>query len=111
MKSKASATSTRPITMPRLSWEASISAALPAKPSTSGVFQDDAFDDVGDVLAAVGDGLEELVDHAQLHHLLEVVLLAEELRERRAHHPVGVGLEPVDLLAALEDRLRALHVG
>src|SRR5258705_66549 len=69
MKSKASATSTSPITMLRLSWEASI------RPSR--VFQDDAFDDVGDVLAAVGDGLEEIVDHAQLHHL--------PLRGRRQH--------------------------
>src|SRR6266700_464482 len=100
MKSKASATITSPATTARLSWEASISAKLPPELPPSGVFQADAFDDVGAVLAAVGDGLEELVDHAQLHHLLEVVLLAKQLRERRAHHPVGVGLEPVDLLAA-----------
>ena len=48
--------------------------------------------------------LEQLVDHPQLDQLLHVVFLAEQLRHRRAHHAVGVRLEPVDLLADLEDR-------
>ncbi len=62
-------------------------------------------------LAAVADRLQQLVDGAQLDQLLDVGLVAEQLRHRAAQHPVGVGLEPVDLLAALEDRIGALDVG
>src|SRR5258708_13700737 len=105
MKSSASATTISPRRMPRLSCP-----STSGKPATARILEDDALDDVGDVFAAIGDRFEQVVDHPQLHHLLEVVLLAEELRHRRAHDAVGVGLEPLDLLAQLEDPLRPLHV-
>src|ERR1041385_197555 len=50
----------------------------------------------------------ELRAPPHLPPLLQIVLLAKQLGGRRAHPPVGIGLEAVDLLAALEDRLRAL---
>src|SRR6187431_542889 len=64
MKSNARATSTSAMITPRLIWW-----TLPSirrKPSTSGVLEDDTLDDVGHVLAAVGDQLEQVVDHAHL---------------------------------------------
>src|SRR6478735_2697241 len=48
------------------------------------------------------DRLELLVDRLQLDQLAHVVFLAEQARHRRAHDPVGVGLEAIDLLAGLE---------
>jgi hypothetical protein len=47
--------------------------------ASSGVLEDDALDDVGDVLALVGDGLQQLVDGLELDHLAHVRLLAEQL--------------------------------
>src|SRR4051812_45459298 len=65
---------------------------------TSGVLDDDAFDDVRHVLAAIGDRLQELVDLLHLEQVLDVALLAEQLGHRAAHHLVGVAFQPVDLL-------------
>ena len=42
------------------------------------MFQEDAFREVADVLAAIGDGLEQLVDRLHLHELARV---AQEVRE------------------------------
>src|SRR5512147_1772629 len=102
MKSKASATKISATTMPRLSCETSI--------SVPGILQHNAFDQVGDVLAAIGDGLEPLVDGAQLDQLLYVRLVAEQLRHRRAHDAVGGRLQAVDFVAGLQDRFGLLHV-
>src|SRR5438067_12157626 len=55
-KSKASASATRKISVPR--WI-----------STSGVLERDSLGEVRDVLAAVGDRLEQLVDRLHLDHL------------------------------------------
>src|SRR5688572_33246872 len=102
MKSKASATTTSSATTQKLI----VSASTPLR-----VFEHDAFDHVRHVLAAVGNRFQQVVDHAQLEDLLDVGLVAEQLLQRGAHHAVGVGLEPVDLLAALQDRGRLLDVG
>src|SRR5690606_14302408 len=99
MKSKARATMMSPTRTVRLmaGIPPSINGGSPARserlPGLRGgapgagsrVLQHDAFDDVRHVLAAVGDHLEEVVDRAELQDLLEVVLLAEELGEGRAH--------------------------
>src|SRR5438445_5862132 len=68
----------------------------------SRVLEDHALDQVGNVLAAVGDRLELLVDGLELDQLAHVGLFAKQLGHRRAHHPVGVGLELVDLFAGLD---------
>src|SRR3954469_6184876 len=68
----------------------------------SGMLEDDAFDDVGHVLALVGDRLQQLVDRLELDHLARVLLLAKELADGRAHDAVGVGFELVDLFAGLQ---------
>src|SRR6185295_16179739 len=108
MKSNASATTTSANTTPSPIW-----LTLPStrpNSATSGVLEDEALDDVGHVLAAVGDRLEQVVDHAQLHHLLQIALLAEQLGQRRAHHAIGVGFEAVDLFAHPHDGIGALDV-
>src|SRR5687767_13108038 len=70
MKSNATASTTSSATTPK-----EISVALiagPARPPAAGrsrILEDDALDQVGDVLAAVGDRLEQLVDRLQLDHL------------------------------------------
>src|SRR5882672_5002659 len=104
MKSNASATSTSTITTARLIWTGSIVGRVLR------MLQHDAFDDIRDVLAAVGNQLEQFVNRAQLDQLLDVGLLAEQPRHGGAHHPVGIGLQAVDFLAGLEDRLRVAQV-
>src|ERR1041384_6874650 len=64
----------------------------------SGVFEHDAFDHVGDVLALVGCRFERLVDRLELDELADVGLVAEQLRDRAAHDFVRFGLELVDFL-------------
>src|ERR1700712_2390726 len=100
MKSNSTASTTSMATRPKPIWIECI----------SGILEDDAFDDVGDVLAAVGDGLQVLVDRLELDQLAGVDLVAEQARHGRAHHAVGVGLEAVDLLAGLQRGLRHLGV-
>src|ERR1019366_1636821 len=76
----------------------------------SRVLEDDALDEIGNVLAAIGDRFELLVDGLQLDQLADVVLFAEQPRHRRAHDAVGIGLEAVDLLAGLDRRLGHLRL-
>ena len=45
----------------------------------SSVLDNDAFDDVGDVLATVGDRLQNLVNGLQLDQIAHVRLIAEQL--------------------------------
>src|SRR5690349_6013371 len=106
MKSNASASSTSSTSVVE-KWLKSIWK----RPTPSGVFEHDAFDDVGHVLALVGRGLERLVHGLQLDDLAHVAFMAKQLRDRTAHHLVGVGLEPVDFLADLEDGGRVGHRG
>ena len=65
------------------------------------VLDDDAFEDVGDVLAAVGGVLEEVEHLLPLHHDDRIALLVEQLADRLLVDAVGFVLEPVDL-----DRVR-----
>src|SRR5690606_23039852 len=76
----------------------------------SGVFEDDALDQLGDVLAPVGDRFEQLVDRLELDQLAYVGLLAKQPRHRRAHHPVGIRFDLVDLLAQAQDGVGVVHV-
>src|SRR3979411_2802190 len=69
MKSNATASTTSMATTPNEISVPGIGA------SGSGVFEDDALDQVGDVLAAVGDRLELLVDRLQLDQLAHVLFL------------------------------------
>src|SRR5215475_9581496 len=74
-----------------------------------GVLEDDALDDVGDVLAAIGRGLEVLVDLLPLDDDDRILLLLEQPRDRAAQDRIGLVLEPVDVDAQLERRLRILE--
>ncbi|MEA3194024.1 MAG: uncharacterized protein QOD26_2357, partial [Betaproteobacteria bacterium] len=71
-------------------------------------------DQIHQLITAMDDILDLIQDVAEsiaLYDLRSVTPEAKQLGERRAHHPVGVGLEPVDLLAAFEDRFGSLDVG
>src|SRR5512140_3263437 len=98
MKSKARAMTTSMMTTHRAA------CALCMRAPPSGMFEDDALDDVGDVLALVGDGFQQLVDRLELDHLAHIGLFAKQLAHRRTHHPVGIRFDLVDLFAALERR-------
>src|SRR6266853_3370597 len=100
MKSKTSATRIRNTTISKL---------IDMRPG-SGILDDDTLDDIGHVLALVGDRLEVLVDLLQLDQLASIGLVAEELRHGRAQDLVRVGLQPVDLAADLHDFLGVAHV-
>src|SRR5262245_54152329 len=63
MKSNASASRTRQTTTPRPMFSCSMNGFR------SGVFEDDAFEDVGHILAAIGDRFEQFVDRLQLDQL------------------------------------------
>src|SRR3989442_12024228 len=100
MKSKTSATRIRNTTISKL---------IDMRPG-SGILDDDTLDDIGHVLALVGDRLEVLVDLLQLDQLAGVGLVAEKLRHGRAQDLVRVGLQPVDLGADFHDSLGVAHV-
>src|SRR2546428_8104194 len=63
--------------------------------------EDDSLDHVRHVLAAVGDGLQRLIDLLPLDHLDPVPLLVEHRREALAPQAVGAGLQPVHPYRAL----------
>src|SRR5437762_10914422 len=63
----------------------------------SGHLEDDPFDDVRHVLAAVGDDLHRLVDLLPLDDLDGIALLVEERSQAVAQQVVGAVLQPVDL--------------
>src|SRR2546428_8746189 len=63
--------------------------------------EDDSLDHVRHVLAAVGDGLERLIDLLPLDHLDRVRLLVEHRPEALAQQAVGAVLEPGDLYGML----------
>src|SRR3981081_4657257 len=84
-KSNASAIAIRSTIAPKLKPAASIG------PERLRVFQNNAFDQVRDVLALVRHRLEQLIDFLQLDDLLGVRLLAEKLGHRRMHDMIGLG--------------------
>src|SRR5688500_19824106 len=99
MKSKASASSTS---------NTSVSETVPKSMRgwarrRSGVFENDAFDHVRDVLALVGRRFQVLVYRLELDELTRVGFVAEQFGNRAAHDFVGFGFEFVDFLADLED--------
>src|SRR3954447_8028643 len=69
------------------------------------VLQDHAFDDVGDVLAAIGRVLEVLVDLLPLDDGARVLLFVEQARHRDAQDRIGLVLEAIDVDALLADGL------
>src|SRR5262245_17498764 len=86
MKSKTRATMTMKRT--RVSMRA---------PGASGHLEDDPFDDVGDVLAAVGDDLHRLVDLLPLDDFDGIALLVEQCGQAVAQQCVGAVFQPVHL--------------
>src|SRR2546421_11808893 len=72
----------------------------------SGGFQDDAFDDVGDVFALVDGGLDDFEDFFPLDDLDGIFLFIEELGDERAAEAVAIVFVAVDLDAVLERFLR-----
>src|SRR5690606_2410054 len=97
---KASANSTSKITTPRPRLTASIQSLR------SGILEDDAFEDVGHIFAAIGHQLQQFVKLLELQHLAHVRLLAEQAGDTLTHGTVGIGFQLVDFLAQLEDGLR-----
>src|SRR5688572_22830379 len=77
----------------------------------SRALEDDALEDVRDILAAIGHAFEHVVELLELDHAQRIGLVAEQLRHRRAHHVVGFRLEAVDLGAQRHDRRRLRAVG
>src|SRR5688500_678624 len=106
MKSKASASATSSAITQNPSSTACIACCCSERRGSDaalGVLEDHALDQIGHVLAAVGDRLQVLVHRLQLDQLARVdLLVAEHARDRRAHHAVGIGLQAVDLLAGLQ---------
>src|SRR5690349_17364989 len=101
MKSKTSATA--------ISSRIVVEKAPKSMPRAAAVLEHNALEHERDVQALVGRERDELVDGLQLDQLAHVLLLAEQPRDGRAHHAVGVGLERVDLVADPQDRLAVVH--
>src|SRR5688572_4484837 len=109
MKSNASATNTRMMSVSEL-----MGGKTPFRPrraAESRILEHDTLNDVRDVLTAVGDRLQMLVDRAQLDELAHVGLVAEQTRDGRAHDVVGLRLETVDIDANRKDRGGIVHAG
>src|SRR5438094_8790771 len=70
--------------------------------------EDDSLDHVRHVLAAVGDGLQRLIDLLPFDHLDRVRLLVEHRREALPPQAVGPVLAPVHLYGVLVEA-RAHH--
>src|SRR5688572_1801302 len=90
--------------------KASASPMIAQATQRSGIFQDDPFEDVGHVLAAVGGRLEILVDVLPLDDLGRLVLVVEERGQGVLLDPVRLVLLPVDGDAPLQDLRSVLHV-
>ena len=73
----------------------------------SGVLDDDAFEHVGDVLAAIGRGLEEVEDLLPLDDRDRVLLLLEQPPDGGLVRAIGFVLEPVDLDRGFGDAVPA----
>ena len=71
------------------------------------VLDHDAFEDVGDVLAAVGRLFEEVERFLPLHDHDRIALVVEQPADRLLMDAVGFVLEPVDLDGVAEDALAA----
>src|SRR6266849_9274715 len=96
MKSKISASAMSPTTMANMSPPKRTSSQLR-------VFEHDALDDVGNVLAAVGGGLHQVVDLLPLDDAQGIGPALEEGGDGPAVERVGGALQPLDLAAGGED--------
>src|SRR5690349_21909280 len=76
----------------------------------SGILQDDPFEDVGDILAAVGRRLEVPVDVLPLDDLDGFVIVVEEGGQRVLFDAVRLVLLGVDRDAPLQDFRPVLHI-
>ena len=74
--------------------------------SWSGVFEDDALDQIGHILTPVGDGFKQFVNRLELNQLAHIRLFAKQLAHGRAQHTVGIALEHVNLFAGFQRRFR-----
>src|ERR1041385_4122674 len=92
------AASWKPLMMSKISATEMVTMTM-VPTSISGVLEDHALDDVGDVLAAIGCVLEVLVDLFPLDHGDRVLLLLEQAGDRTPQDHVGLVLEPVDVHA------------
>src|SRR5713101_5667024 len=72
----------------------------------SGGFQDDAFDDVGDVFAFVDGGFNDFEDFFPLDDLDGIFLFVEELGDEGAAEAIAVVFVAVDFDAMLQRFLR-----
>src|SRR5512135_3731416 len=80
-------------------------ARMMMKISISCMFEDDAFEDIGDVFGAIRGVFEELVNVFPLDDVDRIVLIVDEPAEGVAVLPVDAVFQPVHLDAVL------LHVG
>ena len=75
------------------------------------MLDDDAFEQVGDVLAAVGRGFEEVEDLLPLDDGDRVALVVEQLDDRVLVAAIGLVLELLDLRRELQDAGAPLQRG
>src|SRR4030042_1787750 len=76
---------------------------------SSGIFQDDALGNVGDILAAVGGPLEVFQDILPFDELEGVLFLEEQPGQGAALDVIGLVLETLDLHRQGEHLLPVLH--
>src|SRR6185436_16181349 len=91
------AASWKPLMKSKMSATRTMKTTTVSTGGTSGHLEDDSLDDVGDVLAAIGDRLEGLVDLLPLDHLNRVGMGVEQIGQAVAQQLVGAVLQPVDL--------------
>src|SRR5579863_1721984 len=80
----------------------------------SGGFQDDALDDIGDVLAFVDGGFDHFENFLPLDDLHRILFLVEELRDQRAAYSIAFVLAAVNLdgeLKRLFGRVECVNAG
>ncbi len=71
------------------------------------VLDDDAFEQIGDVLASIGCRFEEVQDLFPLDDDDRIALLVEERDDRVLVHAVGFALELIDARGQFDDTLSA----
>src|ERR1035437_2457211 len=77
----------------------------------SGVFEDNALDDVGDVFALVGDSLKQFVDCLEFDHLPHIGLFAKEFAHGSTHDAISIGLKLVDFFTGFQRRFGRRRIG
>src|SRR5688572_3431474 len=109
MTSKANATPT--VKMTRIQTKSISQMRVKGRPAPeSGVLEDDALENVGHRLTAIGGALEVLVDVLPLDDRYRVSGVIEEPGNGLAKEAIALVLEAMDLDAPLLDRASVLHV-